>query len=72
MASPEKAICDKIVLTPNVNLRSIKQTRLFLLDDLRMDENLLRKLNLEIITTWLEEAPKKNSLKMLISTLKEI
>lgn len=72
MASPEKAICDKIVLTPNVNLRSIKQTRLFLLDDLRMDENLLRKLNLEIIKTWLEEAPKKNSLKMLIATLKEI
>ena len=63
---------NQIVLTPNVNLRSIKQTRLFLLDDLRMDENLLRKLNLEIITTWLEEAPKKNSLKMLIATLKEI
>jgi len=29
-------------------------------------------LNLEIIKTWLEEAPKKNSLKMLIATLKEI
>lgn len=72
MASPEKALCDKIVLTPNVNLRSIKQTRAFLLDDLRMDERLLRTLNLEMITTWVEEAPKKTSLKMLIATLKEI
>ena len=72
MASPEKAICDKIVLTPNINLRSIKQTRAFLLEDLRMNENLLRTLNLEIITSWLEDAPKKNSLKMLIATLKEI
>ena len=72
MASPEKAICDKIILTPNVNLRSIKQTRVFLLDDLRMDENLLRTLNLEVITTWLEKAPKNNSLKMLIATLKEL
>jgi hypothetical protein len=26
MASPEKALCDKIAVTPNVNLRSIKQT----------------------------------------------
>jgi hypothetical protein len=72
MASPEKAICDKIVLTPNINLRSIKQTRAFLLDDLRMNENSLRTLNLEIITTWVDAAPKKNSLKMLIATLKEI
>jgi hypothetical protein len=72
LASPEKAICDKIVLTPMVNLRSIKQTRAFLLDDLRMDEHLLRTLNLEMISTWLEDAPKKSSLKMLISTLKEI
>ena len=72
MASPEKALCDKIVLTPNVNLRSIKQTRAFLLDDLRMDERLLSTLNLEMITTWVEEAPKKTSLKMLIATLKEI
>jgi hypothetical protein len=72
LASPEKAICDKIVLTPMVNLRSVKQTRAFLLDDLRMDEHLLRTLNLEMISTWLEDAPKKSSLKMLISTLKEI
>lgn len=72
LASPEKAICDKIVLTPMVNLRSIKQTRAFLLDDLRMDEHLLRTLNLEMISTWLEDAPKKRSLKMLILTLKEI
>jgi hypothetical protein len=72
LASPEKAICDKIVLTPMVNLRSIKQTRAFLMDDLRMDEHLLRTLNLEMISTWLEDAPKKSSLKMLILTLKEI
>ncbi len=72
LASPEKAICDKIVLTTMVNLRSVKQTRAFLLDDLRMDEHLLRTLNLEMISNWLEDAPKKNSLKMLISTLKEV
>jgi hypothetical protein len=72
LASTEKAICDKIILTPMINLRSIKQTRSFLLEDLRMDEQLLRTLNLDMMSTWLEDAPKKNSLKMLISTIKEL
>lgn len=70
IASPEKALCDKIVLTPRVNLRSIKQTQQFLLDDLRMDCEILNTLNLEVMDTWVENAPKKNSLKMLIKTLR--
>ena len=72
MATPEKAICDKIVLTAHVNLRSKKQTVAFLLEDLRMDKDLLRTLNVDLITSWIENAPKKNSLKMLITTLKEL
>lgn len=72
IASPEKAVCDKIVLTSGINLRSVKQTQEFLLDDLRMDEELLKTLDLEVIDSWLENAPKKNSLKMLIKTLQEL
>ena len=72
IASPEKALCDMIVLTAQINLRSIKQCRAFLLEDLRIEEQVLRTLDLEMITGFLEHAPKKNSLKMLISTLKEI
>lgn len=72
IASPEKAICDKIILTSKINLRSVKQARAFLLEDLRIDENLLRALDVEIITSWLEEIPKKSSLKTLILTLKEV
>ncbi|ASS49675.1 MAG: hypothetical protein A3D31_01780 [Candidatus Fluviicola riflensis] len=72
IASPEKAICDKIVLTSKINLRSIKQTREFLLEDLRMDDDMLKTLDLDIIDSWLDNAPKKNSLKMLINTLQEL
>ena len=72
IASPEKAVCDKIVLTSGINLRSVKQTQQFLLDDLRMDEELLKTLDLEVIDSWLENAPKKNSLKMLIKTIQEL
>lgn len=72
VASREKAVCDKIVLTSGVLLRSIRETKNFLLDDMRMDEEMLRTLNISTIHSWLEDAPKKNSLKMLIKTLEQI
>ena len=72
IASPEKAICDKITLTPNLQLRSIKQTRDFLIDDLRIDRELLDTLVVERINSWLEHAPKKSSLKMLSKTLETL
>lgn len=69
MASPEKALCDKIVLTPNINLRSVSQTQDFLFEDLRMDDDELSKLNTREIESWINQAPKKSSLKMLHKTL---
>ncbi len=72
IASPEKALCDKIILTPKINLRSIKQTKEFLLEDLRIDRDDLCRLNLDIMEFWIEDAPKKSSLAMLIKTLNEI
>ena len=35
-----------------------------------MDREILNTLNLEVMDTWVENAPKKNSLKMLIKTLR--
>jgi|SRR5690554_2128364 len=72
VASPEKALCDKIVLTPKAYLRSIKQTREFLMEDLRMDSEVLSTLDTKIIESWIENAPKKGSLEMLIKTLIEL
>jgi len=72
VASPEKALCDKIVLTPKIYLRSIKQTREFLMKDLRMDSEVLSTLDTKVMELWIENAPKKSSLKMLIKTLIEL
>ncbi len=72
VASPEKALCDKVVLTSKIYLRSIKQTREFLMEDLRMDSEILKTLDTKIIELWVKNAPKKSSLKMLIKTLKEL
>ena len=69
IASPEKALCDKVVLTPRINLRSLKQTREFLLEDLRMDSEVLKTLDTKVMELWIKNAPKKSSLKMIIKTL---
>jgi hypothetical protein len=72
IASREKAVCDKVVLTSGITLRSTRQTKDFLLKDLRMDESMLQKLDTSIIHSWLNDAPKRNSLEMLIKTIKEL
>jgi len=72
IASPEKALFDKIVLTPNIILRSIKQTKELLLEDLRMDYEMLTKLNIRYMNTWIKYAPKRRSLEMLTKTLEEL
>lgn len=72
IASREKAICDKIILTSGVQLRSIPQTLDFLLEDLRMDEVQLITLDLSVIRSWTEDAPKKKSLSMLVKTLESL
>ena len=72
IATREKAICDKIILTSGVLLRSISQTTDFLLEDLRIDEDALKTLNCQMINTWIDDAPKKSSLKILIKTLETL
>jgi hypothetical protein len=72
MASPEKAVCDKIILTSGINLRSVKQAMKFLIDDLRIDEELLKSLQVNEIQTWVKDAPKSESLNMLIKTIKQL
>ena len=70
IGSPEKALCDKIVMASRVFLQSAKQVQEFLIDDLRMEEEMLRQLDLNAISSWIEDAPKKTSLQMLVKTLR--
>ncbi len=72
MATPEKALCDKIVMTSGVFLRSTRQTKEFLIEDLRIDEEMLRRLKVQEISLWSSDAPKKSSLEMLVKTLRTL
>ncbi len=72
IASPEKAICDKIVLTNGLILRSVRQASAFLREDLRIEATDLRNLDIHVIQSWITDAPKKSSLAMLVKTLEQL
>lgn len=72
IASREKAICDKIITTAGVNLRSKIDVENFLIEDLRIEEVDLINLKIEMIESWLPDAPKRSSLTMLIQTLRSL
>ena len=52
MACQEKALLDKIISTSGIVFRSKKQVEAYLLQDLRMDEDILKELDLNKMTCW--------------------
>lgn len=72
IATPEKALCDKIIASSGILLRSSKQVMEFLVDDLRIEKDRLLKLNTKKMSEWIKEAPKRSSLEILIKTLEQL
>jgi len=72
MAIPEKALCDKIATTAGITLRSQSSARNYVFGNLRMEEEDLAKFDLNVMLSWLENAPKRESLEMLIKMIEKI
>lgn len=71
MASPEKALCDMIVLSSRVRLQSVKAMKVYLEEDLRIDLSEKRLWNLQIIQECMEAGKKKMELSLLFKLLKK-
>lgn len=69
IASPEKALCDYINYN-KVTLRFMKDVGAFLVEDLRLDTDILSELNHEIIQRCAETGRKSGSLFTLLKFLK--
>ena len=72
MASPEKALCDKIISTAGVLFRSSAQALSYLRDDLRIDDGKLQTLSVNQIKKWVKDAPKSASIKILAEGLYQL
>jgi hypothetical protein len=72
IASPEKALCDKIITTAGLLLRSSREVMDLLTQDLRIEKEMLSRLDIREIKKWIAEAPKKNTIIMLVKTLEKL
>ena len=70
MATPEKALLDKVVCSPYLQLRSMKEAREYLTEDLRIDEHWLKQLRADRMERWLKNAHKINSLNNLLKVIR--
>jgi hypothetical protein len=65
IASPEKALCDTIICTPNIRIQSVKAMREYLEEDLRIDFSAVEHWDTEIVRQCAEFGRKKGELGML-------
>ena len=69
IATPEKALCDKIIFTPYLNLRYREETLRFLEEDLRLDMEQFYKMDTELLRQCAEVSRKKIMINQLIKLI---
>jgi hypothetical protein len=69
IASPEKALCDMILLSSRLRLQSVKAVSAYLEENLRIDFSEKSDWNTEIIRECIERGKKKTELKHLLKLL---
>ena len=66
IGTPEKALCDIINFSKGVNLRFVKDVRIFLEDDIRFDTDTLADLDIEIIKKCAPHSRRQKSIENLM------
>ncbi len=71
IATPEKALCDLIANSPNVNLRYLKDAKIYLTEDIRMEWEDFMQFNPEILEEYIKVGKKADSIRTLLKLLKQ-
>lgn len=69
IATPEKALCDYIVSTPRLPLRFLKDTRVFLEEDLRLDMEAFKGMDIGIFKQCAAVGKKQKAINNIIKIL---
>ncbi len=69
IASPEKALCDLIANTSNLNLRYKKEALCYLEDDIRFDMEALRLMNPQIFRDYISVGKKPQSINTILKLI---
>ena len=71
IASPEKALCDLIVFTPKLRIRSIKSLQIYLEENLRLDMTEFYKMDVSIFEQCVKVSKKEEAINSIIKLLKQ-
>ena len=71
MATPEKALCDLIANSPKVNLRYLKDAEIYLEEDIRMELEDFKQMNVEILEKYISVGKKNESIRTLLRLMKK-
>lgn len=71
MATPEKALCDLIANSPNVNLRYLKDVEAYLEGDIRMDIDDFLRMDVGVFERYAQVGKKGKSIETLIKYMKK-
>ena len=69
IATPEKALCDKIITSKNLKIQSVMAMREYLEEDLRFEMPALTAFDVDIISKCLEFGRKKTELTQLLKLI---
>jgi hypothetical protein len=72
MASPEKALCDRLVLTRNLRIYSKKALLGYLLVDLRVDKSELQTFNIPLLKACASSGAKVELLSLLVKLVESL
>ena len=70
IASPEKALCDLIANSSQVNLRYMKDVETYLEQDIRMDMDEFNKMDKTIFEDYIKVGKKADSISTLLKFLR--
>lgn len=71
MATPEKALCDKVLLVRYLRAFSRNAMQRFLFEDLRLDEDVLGNMDLSIVQQYVDSGHKPRQMRALMQVLEE-
>lgn len=71
MACPEKALCDLIACSPQVNLRYMKDAERYLEEDIRMEMDDFKRMDAKVFEDYIAVGKKAESIKTLLKLLKK-
>lgn len=71
IATPEKALCDLVANSSQVNLRYLKDAEIYLEEDIRMEWEDFKQMDAEILEEYIKVGKKADSIQTLLKLLKK-